>query len=224
MEGPDPRELMGDPDRSALLVIDMQNDFVLPGRPLATPRGTGIIPVIASLAAEARRKGFPVVYTREQHRADGSDYGIELVFEPQHCTEGSGGDDIVEDLTPSPEDLVIQRKRRYDAFLGTDLDLSLRSRGIENLLVSGVCTDICVISTVQRARNLDYRCFVIEEAVDGTSSERHEAALLCMSHVFAYVGKADEIAALFGMNVRLPSASSMPMAPDRGIASGPRTR
>lgn len=224
MEGPDPRELMGDPDRSALLVVDMQNDFVLPGRPLATPRGTGIIPVIASFADEARRKGFPVVYTREQHRADGSDYGIELVFEPTHCMEGSGGDDIVEELTPRPADVVIERKRRYDAFLGTDLDLSLRSRGIENLLVSGVCTDICVISTVQHARNLDYRCFVIEEAVDGTSAERHEAALLCMSHVFAYVGRADAIAALFGMNVRLPWASSVHVVPNPEIASGPRTR
>jgi nicotinamidase-related amidase len=201
MAGPDPRQLMGDRDRTALLIIDMQNDFVLPGAPLATPRGTSIVPVIAAIAREARRRGFPVVFTREQHRADRSDYGIELVFEPPHCTEGSGGDEVVEGLEIEPDDVAITRKRRYDAFLGTDLDLVLRTRGIENLLVTGVCTDICVISTVQHARNLDYRVFVIEEGVDGTSSERHQAALLCMSQVFAYVGKVAEIAELFGLQI-----------------------
>jgi nicotinamidase-related amidase len=208
VSGPDPRQLKGDTDKTALLIIDMQNDFLRPGAPLATPRGMAIVPMVASLAREARRRGFPVVFTQEQHRADGSDYGIELVFEPPHCTEGGGGDDLVEGLYPESGDVVIRRKRRYDAFLGTDLDVGLRTRGIENLLVTGVCTDICVISTVQHARNLDYRVFVIEEGVDGTSAERHQAALLCMSHVFAHVGKAAEIADLFGLDVRAHARTS----------------
>lgn len=208
MGEPNPRELMGDPEKTVLLVIDMQNDFVRPGAPLAAPRGMAIIPVIASLAGEARRRGFPVVYTREQHRADRSDYGIELFFEPPHCTEGSGGDEIVQELAPRPADVVISGKRRYDAFQGTDLDAWLRANGTQNLLITGVCTDICVISTVQRARNLDFRCFVIEEGVAGTSADRHEAALRCMSHVFAYVGKAEEIGGLFGLNVGAPASVS----------------
>jgi nicotinamidase-related amidase len=58
---------------------------------------------------------------------------------------------------------------------------------VENLLVTGVCTDICVTSTVQHARNLDFRCYVLGDAVAGTSKERHEAALLCLGHVFGYV-------------------------------------
>lgn len=207
MGGPDPRQLMGDPERTALLVVDMQNDFVRPGAPLATPRGTAIVPVIASLADGARRRGFPVVFTQEQHRADGSDFGIELFFEPPHCIEGSGGEDIVAELAPRPPDILIRRKRRYDAFQGTDLDAWLRANGVQNLLITGVCTDICVIATVLRARNLDYRCFVVEEGVDGTSSDRHEAALRCMGHVFAYVGKAEEIAGLFGLNVRVPTGT-----------------
>jgi nicotinamidase-related amidase len=202
MSKPDPLELRGRPDRTALLVIDMQNDFVLPGAALATPRAMAIVPLVAALTREARANGYPVIFTREQHRPDGSDYGIELCFEPRHCEEGMGGDEIVEGLEPEPGDLVILRKRRYDAFLGTDLDLWLRNHGIENLLVTGVCTDICVISTVQHARNLDYRVFLIEDGVDGTSAERHRAALLCMSHVFAYVGKARDIAPLFGMDVQ----------------------
>jgi nicotinamidase-related amidase len=93
----------------------------------------------------------------------------------------------------------ITGKRRYDAFLGTDLDLALRVRGVENLLVTGVCTDICVISTVHHARNLDYRCFVLSDAVAGTTPQRHEAALACMEHVFGYVGTTAQIVPAFGM-------------------------
>src|SRR5205809_7914949 len=126
MSGPDPRQLMGDPSRSALLIVDMQNDFVRPPAPLATPRGLEIVPAIAALAEEVRRRGLPVVYTQEQHRPDRTDYGVELHFEPPHCEEGSGGDEIVAGLEPQPGDVVIRRKRRYDAFLGTDLDLWLR--------------------------------------------------------------------------------------------------
>jgi nicotinamidase-related amidase len=207
MAGPDPRALLGDPARTALLVVDMQNDFLVPPAPLATPRGLEIVPVVAALADAARRQGLPVVYTQEQHRDDESDFGIELHFEPPHCLEGTPGADIVDGLTPRPGDVLIRRKRRYDAFLGTDLELWLHANRVENLIVTGVCTDICVISTVQHARNADFRCFVVSDGVDGTSRERHQAALLCMSHVFAYVGTARELAALFGLDVGLPGPS-----------------
>jgi biuret amidohydrolase len=194
---PDPRDLLGRDEGTALLIIDMQNDFVRPGAPIATPRGMEIVPLIRSLADAARQKGFPIIYTQEMHRPDHGDFGIELHFEPPHCIEGSDGAEIVGELTPAKNDILIQRKRRYDAFLGTDLDLVLRSHGVGNLLITGVCTDICVMSTVQHARNLDYRCFVVADAVDGSSEERHRAALLCMEHVFAYVGESAEIRELF---------------------------
>jgi nicotinamidase-related amidase len=212
MSGPDPKELMGDPTKTALLIIDMQNDFVLSGRPIATPKGMTIVPTIAALAAQARSLRLPVIYTQEQHRADGSDFGIELCFEPPHCLEGSAGDDVVEDLEPQQGDVTIRRKRRYDAFLGTDLDQTLRLLGTQNLIVTGVCTDICVLATVAHARNLDYRCFVVEDGVAGTSEERHQAALLCMSHVFAYVGPAADITPRFGINVTKPVAAGLPGA------------
>lgn len=208
MGKPDPLVLRGALDKTALLVIDMQNDFVLPGAPLATPRGLEIVPVISAFADAVRKRGWPVVFTQEMHRPDGSDFGIELAFEPPHCLEGTPGVDIVEGLTPQPGDIRIRHKRRYNAFFGTDLDTVLRCRGVENLLVTGVCTDICVISTVHHARDLDYRCFVVEEGVDGTTAERHRAALLCMEHVFAYVGRATEIAGLFGLDLPLKAPIS----------------
>jgi biuret amidohydrolase len=197
-------ELRGDPRRTALLVIDMQNDFLLPGAPVHTPGGLELVPVIAELARQARRLGLPVVFTQEMHRADRSDFGIELAFEPPHCLEGTPGAGVVAGLDPEPGDVRITGKRRYDAFLGTDLDLALRVRGVENLLVAGVCTDICVISTVHHARNLDYRCFVLSDAVAGTTPERHQAALTCMEHVFACVGTVAGVVPAFGLAAPVP--------------------
>jgi nicotinamidase-related amidase len=173
------------PQASALLIIDMQNDFLLPGAPVAAPGGLELVPAMSRLARRARGAGAPVVFTQEAHRPDGSDFGIEAFFEPMHCVEGGTGIEIVDGLTPEPGDIVITGKRRYDAFLGTDLDTVLRLRGIENLVVAGVCTDVCVSATVQHARNLDYRCLVLRDATAGTSPQRHEAALLCLELVFA---------------------------------------
>lgn len=203
---PAPDRLRGDPRRTALLVIDMQNDFLLPGAPVHTPGGLALVPVIGELARQARSLGFPVVFTQEMHRADHSDFGIELTFEPPHCLEGTPGADVVAGLEPGPGDVRITGKRRYDAFLGTDLDLALRVRGVENLLVTGVCTDICVISTVHHARNLDYRCFVLSDAVAGTTPERHEAALTCMGHVFGHVGTVAEVVPAFGLAAPVAAA------------------
>jgi nicotinamidase-related amidase len=206
------KEFLRDPERTALLVIDMQNDFLLPDAPVPAPGGLDVVPVIARLAEACRKAGYPVVFTQEMHRADMSDFGIELDFEPPHCLEGTPGMQVVTGLEPHSGDVVIQRKRRYDAFLGTDLDLALRNRGVENLLVTGVCTDICVIATVHHARNLDYRCVVLRDAVAGTSPERHRAALLCMEHVFARVATAAEAAAVFGLDALAAVSASRPQA------------
>jgi nicotinamidase-related amidase len=184
-----------DPARSAVLVIDMQRDFIEPGAPIATPAGPAIVPAVNRLTALGRRLGLPIIFTQEMHRADRSDFGIELEFEPPHCLEGTAGMELCAGLDVGPDDYRILGKRRYDAFLGTDLETLLRARKIENLVVAGVCTDICVASTVQHARNADFRCVVVRECVAGTSRERHEAALLCLGHVFAYVASLTEVEA-----------------------------
>ncbi len=199
MAGPTIGALLRDPAATALLVIDMQNDFLLADAPVRTPGGLELVAGIADLARACRAAGYSVVFTQEMHRADLSDFGIELVFEPPHCLEGTPGMELAAGLDPAPGDLRITGKRRYDAFLGTDLDLALRARGVENLLVAGVCTDICVIATVQHARNLDYRVFVMSDLVAATTPERQVAAIACMEHVFAFVGTAAEIVPAFGL-------------------------
>jgi nicotinamidase-related amidase len=180
--------------RPALLVIDMQHDFLDEGVPLEAIGGRDIIPAVAGTVAAARQAGVPVIFTQEAHRpgridsgreADpgmGKDYypgatGDEAL--PEHCVEGTRGIEIVEELAPGPGDLRVL-KRRYNCFLGTDLELLLRGLQAETLLVTGVDTDVCVLWTVGEAFQLDYHVRVLEDCVAGTSRDAHEAALLIM--------------------------------------------
>jgi nicotinamidase-related amidase len=185
------------PATTAVLVIDMEQDFIDVGAVQETPGGRDIIPAINLLIAWARRHGVPVIFTQEMHRPDHSDYGIELEYDPVHCLEDGPGCDLVGGLDVRPEDRRIRAKRRYDCFLGTDLDLLLRGLGVRNLVCCGVTTHVCVMSTVYTARNLDYRVVVPHDAVAGVSPAHHAAALLCMSDVFAYVSSTRAVTELW---------------------------
>lgn len=185
------------PADTALLVIDMERDFVDPGAVQETPGGRAIVPAINRLIAWARVHSLPIIFTHEMHRPDLSDYGIELEYDPIHCLEGTPGCELTDGLDVRPEDYRIRNKRRYDCFLGTDLDLLLRGRRIANLVCCGVTTHCCVMSTVYTARNLDYRVLVPRDAVAAVSPAHQEAALLCMSDVFAYVTDVDAVTALW---------------------------
>lgn len=175
------------PNNTALLIIDMERDFVDAGAVQETPGGRNLIPVINRLIAWARLNELPVIFTQEMHRSNQSDYGIELEYDSVHCLEGTAGCELTDGLDVHPQDYRILNKRRYDCFIGTDLDLLLRSCRIENLVCCGVTAHVCVMSTVFTARNLDYRVIVPQDAIAGVSPEHYAAALLCMSDVFAYI-------------------------------------
>ncbi len=196
LERPLPREKIR-PGNTALLVIDMENDFVAAGAVMQTPGGLALVPVINRLIAWARTHSVPVVFTHEMHRADRSDFGIELEFDPVHCLEGTTGVELVPGLDARAGDVRIRSKRRYDCFLGTELDLVLRCRRIENIVACGVTTHQCVMSTVFTARHLDYRVLLAADACAGVSPDHHAAALLCMSDVFAYVTDSTTITDLW---------------------------
>ena len=156
------------------------------------------MPVINRVTGWARRHRAPVVFTQEMHRPDLSDYGIELEYDPMHCLEGTPGCELIDGLDVGAGDVRITRKRPLrSSFLGTDLDLVLRARRIENLVCCGVSTHVCVMSTVFTARNLDYRVLVPRDAVAGVSAAHQAAALLCMSDVFAYVTTSQALADLW---------------------------
>jgi nicotinamidase-related amidase len=179
--------------QAALLVIDMQHDFVDPESGCYAIGAEKIVDRIRTLVDRARAADMPVIFTQELHRPDQLDAGRErdagagLPYPggapddplPVHCVEGTRGAEIVDDLAPRPEDVRIA-KRRYSCFLGTDLQLLLNGLNVETLLVTGVCSNICVLWTVGDAYQLDYHARVIEDCIAGTSEEEHEAALTIM--------------------------------------------
>ncbi len=171
--------------RPALLVIDMQHDFVNPDGSGYNVGAEDTIPRIAASVEAMRRSALPVIWTMEAHRPSGIDGGLENAPEsmiPSHTVEGSEGIEIIQDLAPGPDDVVV-RKRRYNCFLGTELDLLLNALAIETLLVTGVSSDVCVHWTVGEAFQRDFRVRVLEDCVAGTALLDHEASLLIMRNL-----------------------------------------
>lgn len=132
-------EVRLDPQKTALIVVDMQNDFVKEGGSLLVPDAEGTIPNIQNLLEIARNSGVKVVFTQDTH----TDGDPEWEIWPEHVREGSWGWQIVEELQPRDDETVI-RKVRYDAFYGTHLDHFLRLWNVDTLLVCGTVANICV--------------------------------------------------------------------------------
>lgn len=153
-------------EKSALLIIDMQHDFLDPGAPYACQDSDQLIRNVSQLSQTMRSIGLPIIYTREVHRRDGVDRGREADSEPLHCIEGSFGVEIVSDLTPHSNDYILN-KRRFSAFFQTDLLGLLAGLQSELLIVTGVTAKACVLATVIDAFQNDYLTVTIQECVSG---------------------------------------------------------
>lgn len=159
--------------RRALLVIDMIEDFAHEGGALYCGASMErIIPVIQREIARARTGGEPVVHLTDNHLPDDAEF---QTF-PPHAIVGSKGAEIIAELAPSPADVVIP-KRRYSGFFGTDLDITLRERGVDTLRLVGDCTNICVLYTAADARNLGYAVEVVQDGVTSFDERAHDDAL-----------------------------------------------
>ena len=157
----------------ALLVIDMLKDFIEEGGALETGKqGREIVPFVKSKIEEYRKKGYPIIYICDNHEVDDKEFDMF----PSHCVKGSRGSDIIEALEVKERDKIIY-KRRYSAFFGTDLDLYLREKGIKEISLVGVCTNICVLYTSTDARNIDYDVNIYVDGVASFDSEAHSFAL-----------------------------------------------
>jgi nicotinamidase-related amidase len=193
-----------DPKRAALLIWDMEYAI----GPNAFNYAT-ILANLKDLSALARRVGVPVFYSVQtafdlakeeagvwvrirMKRAKATDPNQLL-----HEREDPKGREIVEELKPQPQDIVFQ-KRRPDGFVGTDLDLILRSRGIGTILIGGVATEGGVEGTARTARNLGYDMVVLKDCVGSRSRESHELALKLMEQTFFDIATAKEIADIWG--------------------------
>lgn len=191
-----PCDLAAVREHSALLVVDMQRDFTDPERlsPEASQRVGGIVHPLQRLISACRAVGVPVIYTQEMHRPNMSDYGIELDYEPPHCLEGSGGEEIIGELAPCSDETRIA-KRRYSAFYQTDLELYLRSRRIDRLIVTGLFLDVCVLHTVFDAKARDFWLYVPRECATAETQARTDAVFDIIDGVLGYVGAVDEVVA-----------------------------
>lgn len=158
------------PARTALINVDMQRCFV-EDSPLASPDGLAVLGRINALAAVCRAAGILIVHTRGWMRADGSNLGVmgELVppFIVALYTEGSETAELHQGLDVIPGDIILN-KPRYGAFHGTDLELILRSRGIDTVIISGVATNICCETTAREAAQRDFRVLFLS---DGTATK-----------------------------------------------------
>jgi nicotinamidase-related amidase len=149
--------------RSAVIVVDMQNDFVTPGGSLVVPDAQASVAAIGELVTRARSAGAHVAYTQDTHM----DGDKEWTIWPEHCRAGSWGWQIIDELAPQPNDLVCQ-KSRYDGFYGTWLDHYLtRVWQVEHLVIVGTVSSICVLHT---AASAGLRWFHVVVPADGVSA------------------------------------------------------
>jgi len=230
-----PDALTIDPSSSAVIVVDMQNDFGADGGMFALA-GIDISGIRAAIGPTARtleaarRAGMTVVYLKMAYQPDLSAAGAPdspswlkqlplRIGEAATTPDGTASrilirdtwnTDIVPELAPEPGDLVLY-KHRYSGFYETELDQILKGRSIKTLVFTGCTTSVCVESTIRDAMFRDYRCLLLADCAaepigDGLPRSNHDASLLVLQILFAWVSQsADLITALEGQLVTVPS-------------------
>ena len=202
--------------RTALLVIDMQRDFLDP-RGYAAKAGLniaplqGVIPAVWRVLDAARAAGLMIVHTREGHLPDLSDCPpVKLARSRNAGAEigstgplgrllirGESGHDFIDELRPAAGETVID-KPGYSAFARTDLDQRLRVRDIDTLLLCGITTEVCVSSTLRDAVDRGYRCITVGDACGCAFPDLHDAALRMITvegGIFGAVSSSHQVAA-----------------------------
>jgi ureidoacrylate peracid hydrolase len=204
-----------DPASSALLVVDMQNDFCHPQgafakRGLDISLAQRIVPTLKRLMGKAREAGVPVIIIRvvrgpntawpALNRLTRHNFGPDFI---PVFVEGTWGAGLLKGFEPEPGDIRLD-KNRYGAFTGTNLDLILRNRGVRTLVMSGGATNVCVESTVREGFMFDYNIVVVEDACATVTRELHEGTLASIRGWFGRVEKADDVIAAWEESRRDP--------------------
>lgn len=179
-----------DPDRSAVLVIDMLNDFLEPEGAMPLLEGRRLYEPIRRLLKSAREGGAKVIWICDEHLPTDREFEKRSV----HCLQGSWGAEIVAELEPDVAELRIP-KTRYSGFFETDLDQRLRQLEVDHLILTGVVTNICVRSTAHDAFFRDYRVTVPIECVAATSEREQESTLYDLDTHYGTVAGLEEVLA-----------------------------
>ncbi len=179
--------------KSALMVIDMQAFFLDPNSPTFTCGGLAVLSNVKRLIAEFRKAGCPVIYTKHVHHPEGYDAGIMGWWWEGMCLEDSPESEIHPELAPEPHEKVII-KHRYSSFYNTDLETVLRCLKIEDIVISGIMTNMCCESTARDAYYRDYRVFFPADATGSINEDMHVASLLNLAFGFAHITTTGDIA------------------------------
>ena len=180
------------PSRLALINVDMQSVFVH-GSPISAPDGLAVLEKVNLISAQCRSSGATVIHTRHVIRPDGSNIGVMGALMPNVCDGFMNRDqertELYSDLDVQTNDIVVE-KPRFGAFTHTDLDLVLRTKGIDTVAVTGIATNICCETTAREAYALNYKVLFIEDATCTFDMEGSTAAELqkttCSSLAFGF--------------------------------------
>ena len=211
------------PSKTALIIVDMENDFVAEGAPLRANMAPVVVPSLKRALAHARRTGMPVIFTTHAHRRDGCDMGVygslwPPIVQRVGLVDGEEGVEIYKELEPLANEVVI-KKRRYSGFYGTDLDIILRSSAIEVVVITGLTTENCCHATARDALFHNYGVIFLSDAT-GTfdypdmghgamsAAEVHRASLVILAVSTAHVMTVDEMIAL----TKVPTESGVKVA------------
>ena len=198
--------------RAAIVAIDLHRghlDMAVATMPAAPEVAARVVQANRQLMDWARGAGIPVVHLVTQYR-DAEEIRVNTFWRTRsedpdnprknvlrHNIIGMPGGEIMPGLHDTARDWVVNTKKRYNCFVATDLDLLLRSHGINTLIVTGVNTNSCVLSTVTAACSMDYAVVVASDCVDTMDKpELHDAALLCIRTAFGFVMTSREIMTL----------------------------
>lgn len=211
----EPAPLALEGSRTALLIIDMQRDFLEPGG-FGSSLGNDVsklrraVAPCRALLDAARTFGLTIIHTREGHRPDLSDAHPHKVLRGDPATRigapgpmgrilirGEPGQDIIEELYPAAGEIVIDKPGK-GAFYQTDLELILTTRRIDTLLVCGVTTEVCVHTTIREGNDRGYRCIAVADCCASYFDEFHEVALRMVKAqggIFGWVSDSDNVIA-----------------------------
>jgi nicotinamidase-related amidase len=187
-----------DPAKCALLVVDMQNDFVLEGYPMEVPNARKAIPHIQRLIEASRKLNIPVIYTQHTLLEGAVNSPLEAAYNPKlfeaGMRPGTFGVQVIDDLKPEPQDTTIV-KYRYNAFHNTLLEPTLQTiRGlnqIDTVIITGTLTEVCCDSTARGAYMRDYKVMFVDDATGGLSEEAEQATFKAMSMFFGRVASTE---------------------------------
>lgn len=191
-----------DPARTLLFVCDMQNGFIKPGgsiSKLGLPADRTVNPIapIRRMIDAFHAVGAPVLYSQMWLRPDYTDAGILAeVFPPLkglgHCVADTWDSAVIDELTPEPGDYVV-KKTRFDAFHGTNLELTLRCLGIEQIVMVGIATNVCVEATVRGAFSRDFRVLLPVDATASYTKEMEEGSIASMGFGYARLTDVESV-------------------------------